>query len=353
MTSKEKKIAALNPNEPGLADNNVFGLPFTLEESDIVLIPVPWEVTVSYGGGTANGPEAIYEASKQIDLYHPEFPNLWKKGIAMEEIPVELKTLSKKLRTKANHVIEALERGENPKKSKRIKSNLEKVNNATQKVHKEIELHCNKWLKKGKLVGLIGGDHSSPLGLIKAMENYHQDFGILVLDAHMDLRKAYEGFQHSHASIFYNVLQEVKAVSKLVQVGIRDNCQEEEDFVHANKNRIKIFRSAAIKKAQFTGITWDTICNEIIEQLPKKVYISVDIDGLDPKLCPNTGTPVPGGLEFEQATYLFSKLIESKKEIIGFDLCEVAPSADNDWDGNVGARMLFHLCGILSKGAAK
>jgi agmatinase len=349
MNSKEKKIAALNPNEPGLEENNVFGLPFTTDESDIVLVPVPWEVTVSYGSGAADGPEAILEASKQIDLFHPEFPELWKRGIAMEEIPEELYRLSHKMREKASVVIKALEKGEDPKKSKKIIKNLEKVNAATTKVHDEVEKHTNNWLKKGKIVGLVGGDHSTPLGYLRAMGNHHNDFGVLILDAHMDLRKAYEGFTHSHASIFYNVLEEVKSVSKLIQVGIRDNCHEEEKYVEKQGKRVQIYRSAALKKAQYTGITWDTICNEIIENLPEKVYISVDIDGLDPKLCPNTGTPVPGGLEFEQATYLFSKLVQAKKKIIGFDLCEVAPDDDDsDWDGNVGARMLFHLCGVAA-----
>jgi len=347
--TKEEKIAALNPNEPGLAENNIFGLPFTTNESDIVILPIPWEVTVSYGAGTADGPDAVYEASKQLDLYHPEFPELWKRGIAMEEIPNELKRLSHKLRNKANAVIKALENGENPQKSRSIIKNLEKVNTASEKVHSEIEKQSSKWLKKGKIVGLLGGDHSSPLGNIKAISQLHENFGILVIDAHLDLRKAYEGFKYSHASIFYNVLEEVKNVSKLVQVGIRDNCQEEIDYATSQGKRISIFRSNELKKAQYTGITWDSICNEIIAQLPEKVYISVDIDGLDPKLCPNTGTPVPGGLEFEQVTYLFSKLVAAKKKIIGFDLCEVAPGDDgSDWDGNVGARMLWYLCGVAS-----
>ena len=94
-------------------------------------------------------------------------------------------------------------------------------------------------------------------------------------------------------------------------------------------------------------LLWKDIVEEMIEELPEKTYISIDIDALDPKLCPNTGTPVPGGMEYEELMYLLNKIRESGKEIIGFDLCEVSPG-DNDWDGNVGARVLFHLCGVAS-----
>jgi agmatinase len=90
------------------------------------------------------------------------------------------------------------------------------------------------------------------------------------------------------------------------------------------------------------------VCKKVIDALPENVHISFDIDGLDPKLCPHTGTPVPGGFEFHEITYLLSELAKSKKKIISFDLNEVGPGK-NDWDGNVGARMLFHLCGVLAK----
>ena len=98
----------------------------------------------------------------------------------------------------------------------------------------------------------------------------------------------------------------------------------------------------------FEGKKWDQLCKEIVDLLPNNIYVSFDIDGLDPKLCPNTGTPVPGGLEFDQVNYLFEKICESGKKIIGFDLCEVAPGKDN-WDADVGARILYKLCGFSAK----
>jgi agmatinase len=107
--------------------------------------------------------------------------------------------------------------------------------------------------------------------------------------------------------------------------------------------RVVTFFDEDIKSWQYQGKTWDAICDAIIKELPEHVYISFDIDGLDPKLCPHTGTPVAGGFEFHQIAYLIKKLVLAGKKIIGFDLNEVAPGED-EWDANVGARMLYHLC---------
>ena len=109
--------------------------------------------------------------------------------------------------------------------------------------------------------------------------------------------------------------------------------------------RITTFFDRDIKQQQYEGKTWAGICDSIIALLPEKVYLSFDIDGLDPKLCPNTGTPVPGGLELEQTLYLVEKLVQSGRKIIGFDLNEVAPGND-EWDANVGARLLYRLANM-------
>ncbi|PIZ06753.1 MAG: agmatinase, partial [Flavobacteriales bacterium CG_4_10_14_0_8_um_filter_32_5] len=194
-------------------------------------------------------------------------------------------------------------------------------------------------------VTVLGGDHNSPLGLIQALAEKHTNFGILQIDAHADLRIAFEGFEFSHASIAYNALK-LKQISKLVQVGIRDICQEEIDYISNSKGKIKTFFDWDIKQQQFEGKTWATICDEIIAELPENIYITYDIDALDPKLCPNTGTPVPGGFEYDQVNYLINKITESKKKIIGFDLNEVG---NNEWDANVGARILFKLCNFMQK----
>ena len=194
-------------------------------------------------------------------------------------------------------------------------------------------------------MALLGGDHSTPLGLLQALAEKHPQFGILQIDAHFDLRKAFEGFTHSHASIMYNAL-DLPQVHKLVQVGIRDYCQEEVDVVAQYPGRIHCFYDRDLRRSVLHGENWWTICKRIVHSLPKEVYISFDIDGLDPSLCPNTGTPVPGGLQWEEVLMLLETIVESGRKIIGFDLVEVSGATENEWDAIIGARMLFKLCNL-------
>ena len=134
---------------------------------------------------------------------------------------------------------------------------------------------------------------------MQALAEKFGKFAVLQLDAHADLRIAYEGFEFSHASIMYNALK-IKEIEKLVQVGIRDYCQEELEIITGSKGRVVTFFDRDMKHTMYRGDSWDRICNRIVRELPKKIYLSFDIDALDPKLCPNTGTPVAGGMEAEQ-----------------------------------------------------
>ncbi|MBF0693934.1 MAG: agmatinase family protein [Flavobacterium sp.] len=344
--NKQDKIDSFDPSEPAVADASIFGLPFTADESDIVIIPVPWEVTVSYGHGASDGPEVILDASFQVDLLHQEFPELWKLGMYMEwsQHTIDWSERSGKYKLMAQPIIEALEEG--MPLSAKLTKDLEAINKAGAEFNDDVKKRVLYWMERGKKVVLLGGDHSTPLGYYQALATKHDNFGILHLDAHMDLRIAYEGFTYSHASIMYNALQ-LPQISKIVQVGIRDFAQQEVEVVKSMGGRVKVHTDADLKAKQFEGETWKQQCDRIIEQLPEKVAISFDIDGLQPLYCPNTGTPVPGGMSYEQAAYLLSQLGKSGKQIIGFDLVEVAPGED-DWDGNVGARMLFHMCGVLA-----
>lgn len=346
--TKQQIIDNFDPNQPGLSEASLFGLPFSAEQSEIIIVPVPWEVTVSYGSGASEGVEAVFDASFQVDLHHQEFPELWKNGIFMDDEIPNWKERSEKYKTFATPIIEALEKGESIEQNPSLDKNLEEINQASASLKNELKERILHWISKNKIVGLLGGDHSTPLGYYEALATIHDDFGILHLDAHMDLRIAYEGFTYSHASIMYNALQ-IPQISKLVQVGIRDFCEQEVEIVKKENGRVKVFTDMDLKAQSFHGTTWKQQCDAIIDTLPQKVHISFDIDGLYPWYCPNTGTPVPGGFSFEEAAYLLSKLADSGKEIIGFDLVEVAPGEDNDWDGNVGARMLYHLCGVLAK----
>jgi agmatinase len=347
MTRKEEIIRRFDPNGPGI-QGNLFGLPFDTETSAVVVIPVPWEVTVSYNTGTADGPEAILEASSQIDSFMREIPEAWKLGTCMLPLPKALKAESKKLRAQAAQHIAKLERGETTLTNDPV---VAKINEACESLNIYVKTTAQKLMRAGKMVGIVGGDHSTPLGLLRALSENHQNFGILQIDAHADLRKAYEDFTYSHASIMYNALK-INAVSKLVQVGIRELCDDEFKMMQASDGRIVTFFDDDIKEKKFSGQSWQLLCEKIVKQLPKEVYISFDIDGLDPKLCPNTGTPVPGGLEFQEAVYLIKKVVQSGRRIIGFDLCEVT-SGDTDWDANVGARMLYQLCHWMGVSSGK
>ena len=335
--TKEEVIGMFDPNGPGV-HGNLFGLPFSIDQAQLVIVPVPWEVTVSYHTGTAKGPHAILQASTQVDLAFKEIPNAWKMGVSMLPISLELFEESFKLRELSVKHIQALAEGAKLESDNPL---VAKVNEGCENLNVYLKAITGKLLSQGKMVAVLGGDHSTPLGLLRALTEYFPRFGILQIDAHADLRKAYEGFTYSHASIMHNALK-LPAVQRLVQVGIRDYCDEELSAMKQAMGRVATYFDDDLKAHLLEGTSWVTLCKRIIDDLPQDVYISFDIDGLNPALCPNTGTPVPGGLEFEQALHLVKTLVKSGRRIIGFDLCEVAPG-NNDWDANVGARLLYFL----------
>ncbi len=333
-----------DPNGVGLENSGIFGLPFTPDEAQVAIIPAPWGVTVSYGGGTHNGPKAIVEASPQIDYFHPSYgAETWKIGISMLPL-AEWDDAYKKsidLRDKAKAHIEMLEDGH-------IETVPDGINSACEEFHTRVEKSASELLSKGKLVGLIGGDHSTPLGLMSALAEKHGDYGILQIDAHCDLRDSYEGFTYSHASIMHNALK-MPQIKRLVQVGVRDYSVGEKSTIDASNGRIKTFFDDDIHERQYKGARWLEIVNDVVGCLPDKVYISFDIDGLEPALCPHTGTPVPGGLTYQEAIFLIREVAESGKTIIGFDLNEVSPSEGTEWNENVGMRVLWNLANWTAK----
>jgi agmatinase len=345
--TKEEKIRNFDPNGLGEADNNIYGLPFTCDEAEVVVLPVPWEVTVSYGSGTANGPEAIFEASYQVDLFDPFVKDAWKIGIAMDNLPEGMKKKSDALRKKSEEYIALLESGEKVKANSYMENIRKSINEECSVLFSKVKNRSKELLDKNKIIALIGGDHSTPLGLMQALADKHSSFAILQIDAHADLRDAYEGFEFSHASIMFNALK-IPQVSKLVQVGIRDYCEAEYDLINNSLGRIKTFFDRDIKHSQYEGKSWKSICDDIVAALPEKVYLSFDIDGLDPKLSPHTGTPVAGGFEAEQVLYLIQKVVESGKQIISFDINEVTPGK-TEWDANVAARLLYRIANMAAK----
>ena len=330
-----------DPNGPGRSNGNFIGLPFDEASAKVVLLPLPWEVTVSYRGGTAAGPDNLRQASTQLDLYDPDFVDPWRVGIYLARTKAHWRAQSEALRLEALTYIEALESGDSP-----IDPGVcHKINAACEQFHKEVYQESRRLLAAGKFVGLLGGDHSTPLGYIRALAEEHSEFGILHLDAHCDLRAAYEGFEYSHASIFYNVLK-LKSVTKLVQFGIRDYCEAEAELIKQSAGRVQLFGDYEVQNRKLSGETFLKIADEAIAHLPKKVYVSFDIDALDPSLCPSTGTPVPGGLSFNEAIFLLRRLWQSGRKIIGFDLSEIG--SGSEWDGNVAARIAYKLIGFAT-----
>jgi agmatinase len=351
MSLKHRIIEKFDPN--GVSSHKgIFGLPFDEESSDLIIIPVPWEVTVSYSPGTADGPEAVLNASYQVDLFQDDIYDAWKMGIHMLPIPDDMANKSSSYRILARNYIEWLESGAPEDMSERFVAVPDIINKASKEMNEWVYEQARKYLGKGKLVALLGGDHSTPFGLMKALSDQYESFGILQIDAHSDLRKSYENFEFSHASISYNALK-LPQVSKLVQVGIRDYCQDEAILAKEN-NRIHTFYDKDIKEDMYEGKAWKIICDDIVEKLPAEVYVTIDIDGLDPKLCPHTGTPVAGGFEMDQILYLIKQVVKSGKKIIGFDLVEVAPGPEGDeWDGNVGARVLYRMANLFGVSQGK
>lgn len=334
----ESNEGTFDPDGPGLQNGQLYGLPVSVHEAAVWVIPVPWDTTVSYRAGTALGPAAILEASGQVEVYDDSRKEAWKPGVYMLEISSELAILNAKARIQAKQIIDAWESGDALPNRAEV---LSEVNWACEEMVEWVEKQALEALDAGKIPAVLGGDHSTPLGLIRALAHTHESFGILQIDAHMDLREAYEDFTFSHASIMWNSAQ-LSAVSRIVQVGVRDYCAGEVELIQASSGRIRPFSFREIAKKQFEGITWTDQVQEMVESLPDKVYISFDIDGLDPALCPDTGTPVPGGLSFEEALYLIGAVVDSGREIIGFDLVEVAPG-QTEWNAIVGARLLYRM----------
>jgi agmatinase len=324
--------------------DGIFGLPHTEEEARVVLVPVPFDATTSYRKGAAEGPQTVLEASWQVDLWDGETGDPWRQGIAMLDEPEAIVRLNETARALASPIQNQEDEALSPE-------TLERVNTIGEELMVWVRDEVRSWLDRGKIVGVVGGDHASPLGAIMAVAERHPGLGVLHIDAHADLRAAYQGFSHSHASIMHNVLTRVPGVARITQVGLRDLCANEMQVIRSD-DRLRSFFDHEMARAQFEGRSFASLTREIVATLPRQVYVSFDIDGLDPSLCPGTGTPVPGGLSFHQASYLLGEVARSGRRVVGFDLCEVAPGSDpSSIDGIVGARMLYKLIGWALRSA--
>ena len=341
-----------DPNTAANPEAGIYGLPYSFAEAKLVYVSVPWEATTSYGGGTSFGPEAIFNASAQMDVFDLDVKDPYLAGLHALPISREILKLNHSSKILAQTVIEACG---NIKDSPSLQKNLSQVNADSKKLNEFVRKEITTIFNAGKIPGLIGGDHSTPFGAFQAAADQYTEFGILHFDAHSDTRKAYLGFEHSHASIMYNAATQIPQIKKIVQVGIRDFCEEEHEFTSTQKNRFHVFYDHQISQKKMDGEPFTAIAEEIVSHLPENVWVSFDIDGLDPRFCPHTGTPVPGGLDYYEAIQTIRILAKSGKRIIGFDVVEVAPSLDSagspalinqandEWDANVGMRLIYKL----------
>jgi agmatinase len=335
---------SFDPNAPAKPGSGIFGLPHSEAEALVVLVPVPWEATTSYGGGASDGPRAILGASAQVDLFDLDVDRPYAAGIHMVAEPESIIAANGKGKALAEKIIASGGAGDDPE----LQKALARVNELSEQVNAWVHAETTRLLESGKIVGIVGGDHSVPYGALTALAEKRPSFGVLHFDAHSDTRRAYEGFLHSHASIMFNVLERVPQVTKLVQVGIRDVCEEEIEYCKSQGARVRMFSDRELVKRRHAGEPFAATVRDIVKELPDEVWVSFDIDGLDPRFCPHTGTPVPGGLDTHDVVAILREIAVSGRRIVGFDLNEVAPNPSDDedeWDGNVGARLLYKMIG--------
>jgi len=315
-----------DPDAEPTADG-IYGLPTAPGEAALVLMPVPWEATVSFRGGTSRAPHAIMAASRQVELFDVEMGRPFEQGIAMLPPNAELERLHEVALT-------SRESGEPAQ-----------LDQACERMAEIVENDTRAYRARGKIVGVIGGEHSVCVGAIKALAHECDQLSILQIDAHADLRESYQGLAWSHACTAARILRLVPNTSRLVQVGVRDVCPAEVERI-ASDARIETFFDSGLS-ASAEGEA--ALC-DVVDALTECVWVSCDIDGLDPSLCPNTGTPVPGGLTWRELTGLLRQLVQSGRQVVGFDVCEVSPGTDDSnekdsWDAVVGARVIHKLCG--------
>ncbi len=329
----------------------LYGVPCSLEDALVHVISVPWQATASYRRGTRHGPAAIVQATMQVDLADVDFGATWRAGMSFIDGEHFVGTIHDDVEADALAVIAA--GGVNADPS--LADAAARVDTAGDEVHAWVRAHTEAALDAGRIPAVLGGDHSTPYGLISAVAERHPGLGVLHLDAHADLRDAFLGFRWSHASIFHNVLSNHANVSRLVGVGWRDMGSAELARIAAENGRIEAWTDQRLADAELNGRPFRSVIDEIVASLPPKVHISIDIDGLDPVLCPNTGTPVPGGVSWRQFAALL-KAVAEQREVVSFDLCEVSPGPDgagedDTWDAIVGARALYKLagCAVFSR----
>ena len=329
-------MSDFNPSDIGVNNGNIFGFPYNKDAAQIHILPIAWEATASYGRGCAQSYKAIRQASLQLDFYDDKGA-FWKIPVYMHEALGVL--LNNQVAQKATNLINHLENGGQILDRK---EEFEEINAVSTSLNSLVEEHCDGLIKQGKKIIILGGDHSVPLGLIRALGK-DESFGILHFDAHADLRPGYEGFAYSHASIMHHARLQSK-VKSITSIGLRDISPEEAQIIR-NDAQLNVYSDKYLANQRLDLRPFSEVIEEILEKLPKKIYLSFDVDCLDPSLCPNTGTPVPGGLSWHEIQAILDALYHSDIDIIGADLCE---TGHHPWDAQVSARLLYQFIGLMA-----
>lgn len=344
---------AIDPNAAADPDAGIFGLDHTFDAAQLIVTAAPFDATCSFRRGAAEGPAAVLEASHQVELFCPVAGEPWQRGIHMQPIDSAFAGWNAEARELADKVIAV---GGRIDGDAELAAALHRVNELSAKVDARVASHVDAVIRAGKRSLMLGGDHSTALGSIRAHARHFDQLGILHIDAHADLRVAFEGFERSHASVLFNALDEgcapdlgpAENIHSLVQVGLRDFCPAELAIIDTD-DRVSAVFDHDWSEARARGKNLAKVIRRALKDLPEHVYITIDIDGLDPSLCPHTGTPVPGGLTWHETWMWLSELRASGRTIVGADLVEVAPGDPQvDLDAVVAARLLWRMLGVLS-----
>lgn len=261
-----------------------------------VIIPVPMELSVSYGKGTSMGPKAILDASIQLEEYDLELKEeTIKSGIFVDK---EIKKND-------------------------AKAYIEEIHKRTLKV-----------LNDKKVPILLGGEHSLSFGVFKAVKDLKKDFTIVHFDSHLDLRDSYEGSKYSHASAIRRMYED-KGFKNIISIGIRSVSKEENEFLKTTKQKVYYARDIYNDK---------NILNDIEKYLSENIYITFDVDVFDPSVVPSTGTPEPGGLYWYDTLKLLKKIIQNKN-LIACDIVELAPDKVNHFSEFTVAKLIYKIIG--------
>ncbi|MBQ5701442.1 MAG: arginase family protein [Alistipes sp.] len=339
----------LNFSIAGNNDNGGFYFrdAMAVQDAEIVLVSAPWAVTSAAGQGAAYTPDAIIDASTSVSLYDAVSGISIEGKVATAEVDYDLQESSLQLGGDAAKVVSHIEDGGTISGDYFLRK-IGKINIGFRDMHRSVGKRVFRFADKGKIVGVVGGDHSVSLGAVRSISSVYPDMGVLFIDGHCDLRQSGKIFAYSHLSIARNIIDEVPQIAKLVQVGARDMSLEEAEFA-ASHPKIALYGQEKMARDIYNGENWHSICEKIVSELPEKVYISLDIDALTPEHCPNTKRPVAGGMTFDQVVYLINCVAESGRNIIGFDLTEIVPENENNIDAAIGARMLVKLCAAALK----